>query len=152
MLIKKIGAVDYPKALSLVWTVFLQYDAPDFSTQGVRAFRSSISDGAYINALDMWGAYVAGELVGVVALRKSSGHIALLFVDGTYHRQGIARALFETACRHSAAPRMTVNASPYGVKAYLKLGFMPVAAEQHADGIRYTPMVYLKHSADDGIK
>lgn len=152
MLIKKVSAVDYPIVLSLVWAVFLQYDAPDFSAQGIRAFRSSILDGAYINALDMWGAFVAGKLVGVIALRKSGDHIALLFVDGAYHRQGIGRALFETACRYNAGQRMTVNASPYAVKAYLKLGFMPVAAEQHADGIRYTPMVYLKHKADDDLK
>ena len=144
MLIKKIGAHAYPQATSLIWTVFLRYNAPDFLPQGIEAFRSSISDWSYINALELWGAYIGGELVGVIALRRGSGHIALLFVDGRYHRQGIGRALFETARRYGAGRTMTVNASPYAVGAYLRLGFVPTAPEQHADGIRYTPMAYSK--------
>ena len=142
MLIKKISARDYPRALSLIWDVFLQYDAPDFLPEGIRAFRASISDNAYIHALDMWGAYLGGELVGVIAMRSSSGHIALLFVDGAYHRQGIGRALFEAARAHSTGPSISVNASPYAVKVYLRLGFIPVGPQQYADGVRYTPMVY----------
>ncbi len=145
MLIRKIGARDYPKALSLIWAVFLQYDAPDFPPQGIRAFRASISDRAYIDALDMWGAYLGGELVGVIAMRSSSSHIALFFVEGAYHRQGVGRALFEAARAYSAGQTISVNASPYAVKAYLRLGFMPVGPEQYTDGVRYTPMVYIKH-------
>lgn len=144
MFIKKIGAPAYPEAMSLIWTVFLQYDAPDFLPQGVTVFRSSLSDWSYIRTLDFWGAYIGGELVGVVALRRGSSHIALLFVDGRYHRRGIGRALFETARRNSVGRIMTVNASPYAVEVYLRLGFVPTAPEQYADGIRYTPMTYTK--------
>lgn len=142
MIIKRIGAYAYPQATSLIWAVFSRYNAPDFSPQGIEAFRSSISDWSYINALDFWGAYIGGELVGVIALRRGGGHIALLFVDGRYHRQGIGKALFEEARRYSTGRIMTVNASPYAVRVYLRLGFVPTAPEQYADGIRYTPMAY----------
>ena len=36
--------------------------------------------------------------------------------------------------------RVTVNASPYGVGFYHKLGFRDLKPEQESEGIRYTPM------------
>jgi len=48
--------------------------------------------------LRTYGAFQNERLVGVIATRSSGGHIALFFVDGTYQRQGIGKALFERAC------------------------------------------------------
>ncbi|HWP50209.1 MAG TPA: GNAT family N-acetyltransferase [Clostridia bacterium] len=145
MLIKKLSAEEYPRALSLVWSVFLQYEAPDYPTQELKTFKSSITDVEYLDALKMWGAYSAGRLVGVIALRNGGGHIALFFVDGTYHRRGIGRALFETALANSAGDIITVNSSPYAIEIYRRLGFMPNGPEQNTQGIRYTPMIYAKN-------
>lgn len=38
--------------------------------------------------------------------------------------------------------RMTVNASPYAIPVYRKLGFIDIDVEQVINGIRFTPMVY----------
>jgi GNAT superfamily N-acetyltransferase len=72
-------------------------------------------------------AEVDGRLVGVVATRDES-HLFLLFVDAAFHRRGIARVLWNAAlaaCVEAAQPeRITVNASPYSVPAYRRLGFV----------------------------
>lgn len=145
MIIKKISASDYANALSLVWSVFLQYEAPDYSQQGIDAFRAAITDRKYLGALEMWGAYLGEYLIGVIALRNGGNHIALFFVDGAYHRKGIGRALFNTALTYSTGDVLTVNSSPYAVNFYRRLGFVPNSAEQLTNGIRYTPMAYTKH-------
>lgn len=38
---------------------------------------------------------------------------------------------------------MTVNASPYGVPFYHKIGFRNLGEERQRDGILYTPMEYI---------
>ena len=39
--------------------------------------------------------------------------------------------------------RVTVNASPYGVAFYHKLGFRDTGLEMQQSGIRFTPMEFL---------
>lgn len=92
----------------------------------------------------MWGCFAGGELVGMAAMSNQS-HFCLVFVKSTHHRQGVGRALMETALRdrrEKGIGRVTLNASPYGVGFYHRLGFTDTGAETMADGIRYTPMEY----------
>lgn len=144
MLIKKIGADEFPHALSLVLTVFLQYDAPDYPEHGVQTFKSAISDQAFLNSLEMWAAYSHESIVGVIALRNQGHHIALLFVDGAHHQKGIGRSLFKTAIKSSDGEIITVNSSPYAIGFYQKLGFIVDGPEQSTNGMRYTPMTFKK--------
>ncbi|MFQ9593448.1 MAG: GNAT family N-acetyltransferase, partial [Anaerostipes caccae] len=55
-------------------------------------------------------------------------------------KQGIGRALWNYFLAQSRTEQITVNASPYAVPVYEKLGFQAVDDEQLTDGIRYTPM------------
>lgn len=70
----------------------------------------------------------------------------MLFVDGRYHKQGIARKLFKEALmtikNNGAIDKITVNSSPYAVEVYHKLGFKDNNVEQTVDGIRFTPMQF----------
>lgn len=88
-------------------------------------------------------AYSDGRMVGVISLRNET-HISLLFVDGHYHRRGIGRALILTLAGYVKAEiglkRLTVNASPYGVGFYHRLGFQDLGPEKQQDGIIFTPM------------
>lgn len=127
-------------ALSLVWEVFLEYEAPEYSENGVNEFRKSINDEAYWQQLSFYGAYLDDTLVEVIATRNGGAHIALFFVYGKYHNQGIGRKLFETAKSNCTFAKMTVNSSPYAVEIFEKLGFCRVSAEQVVNGIRFTPM------------
>ena len=90
--------------------------------------------------LCVYGAFVHGTLAGVLATQSGGSHIALFFVKGAYHRQGIGRRLFETALAACGAGKMTVNSSPYAVPVYHRLGFRDTDAEQVTDGLRFTPM------------
>lgn len=86
------------------------------------------------------GAFVQEELVGIIATRNEGTHIALFFVEGKYHRQGIGKRLCQTVQSVNNSNKMTVNSSPYAVPIYHKLGFKDTDTEQVVNGLRFTPM------------
>ncbi len=139
-LIREIRQDEIEKALSLVWKVFQEYEAPDYTEEGTEEFYKSIHDESYLSELCCYGAFIHDELVGVIATRNSGTHIALFFVDGKYHRQGIGRQLFQTAQGANDSDKMTVNSSPYAVPVYHRLGFKDTDTEQTVNGLRFTPM------------
>ncbi len=142
MEIKMIHGEEIAVALNLIWTTFLQFEASDYSDEGVKSFRNFIEDKKSIETLEFWGAYDHGELKGVIATNEKRKHICCFFVKARYHRQGIGRKLWEYLLAHSQNKTITVNSSPYAVPVYHKLGFIDIDTEQVADGIRYTPMKY----------
>lgn len=145
MQIKIVAPNGRKEALSLILRTFMQYEAPDYSKEGVEAFQNAVIYNAdYLNRIVLYGAYEGHTLKGVIATRNQGNHIALFFVDGKYHRQGIGKELFHTVVENSSSNEITVNSSPYAVEIYHRLGFADTAAEQITDGIRYTPMKYIE--------
>ena len=120
----------------------MKYEAPDYSPEGVRTFQEFLSDHEKIDVLEMYGAFDGDKLVGVAATRNKGTHIALLFVDGAYHRRGIGRLLFQEVLRNSTGDAITVNSSPFALEFYRKIGFIVMEGEKVVEGIRYTPMKY----------
>ncbi len=149
MEIRLLKREDIPPAMALVWRVFSEFEAPEYSAEGVDTFRAFIEPEAINRMKDagelrLWGAFAGGELRGVLALRREA-HISLFFVEKEYHRQGIGRALWECcaqACRAAGAERVTVNSSPYAVEIYRRLKFTETDAEQTQNGIRFVPMEF----------
>ena len=142
MEIRKLIQSEKADAMLLVWSVFLEFEAPYYVEEGVNTFRDFINDENQINNLEMYGAYEKGNLRGVIATRNEGGHIALFFVDKRFHRQGIGRKLSEVVLKNSASETITVHSSPYAGEIYHKLGFTDTDAEQTENGIRYIPMKY----------
>lgn len=142
--IRKLNPNETEPAMDLVWKVFLQYEAPDYSEAGVEEFHRSIRDRAFLSSLCLYGAFVSDQLAGLIATRREGTHIALFFVDGAYHRNGIGRKLFEAALSDCPTDRMTVNSSPYAVPVYHHLGFADMDTEQEVNGLRFTPMEWRK--------
>lgn len=138
--IRKITQDETAKALALVWRVFQEYEAPDYGKEGTEEFYGSIHDKDFLSKLCMVGAFEKDELVGVIATRNEGAHIALFFVDGKYHKQGIGKQLFETVKKQCSMDKMTVNSSPYAVSVYHKWGFRDTDIEQTVNGLRFTPM------------
>ncbi len=139
------------EALDLVWTVFQEFDAPDYSEQGIKEFQKFIFYHSIIEQfkdgkVSFWGWKEDDELAGVIGT-KGKNHINMLFVKKEYHRQGIARRLFnavEEACKSmNGISEITVNSTPYAVAVYNRLGFIETDNEQLVNGIRFTPMSYL---------
>ena len=118
----------------------MQFEAPDYSEEGIQSFRDFIEKKEIANTLEFWGAYDDNELKGVIATREERKHICCFFVKAQYHRQGIGRKLWEYLLENNPNEIITVNSSPYAVPIYHKLGFVDTDAEQLSDGIRYTPM------------
>lgn len=151
MLIKKISENEIKETLELVLRVFLQYEAPDYSDEGIESFkRTALYNQAFISSLTMYGAYDNDKITGMIATRNNGNHIALFFVDSQYQQKGIGKMLFQTMLAQSTAGEITVNSSPYAKEVYHHLGFTDTAQEQCADGIRYIPMVYKKNTSDLG--
>ena len=140
--IRKLRHEEVDKALSLVWRVFQEYEAPDYTEDGVEEFYKSIHDESYLSMLCLYGAFIREELVGIIATRSEGTHVALFFVDGKYHRQGIGKMLFQAARSANTTGKMTVNSSPYAVCVYHKLGFKDTDTEQVVNSLRFTPMVW----------
>lgn len=143
MEIKKIDRNQRDTAIQLVSAVFMQFEAPDYSIEGVETFkRTAIYNNDFLDSLNMYGAYDSETLLGVIATRNNGNHIALFFVDGKHHRQGIGKKLFQIVLENSTGKEITVNSSPYAVEVYHRLGFVDIAPEETTNEIRYIPMVY----------
>ncbi|WP_228110177.1 GNAT family N-acetyltransferase [Terrisporobacter petrolearius] len=103
-----------------------------------------MNDVQWVGSLEWFGAYKGNLLIGIIATRNEGNHIALFFVKGEYHKQGIGRKLFEVVIQNSTRDWITVNSSPYAIEVYKHFGFSPMQEEQITDGIRYTPMLFTK--------
>lgn len=142
ILIRQLKQEEFPEALALAWEVFKEFEAPDYSEEGTLEFYKSIHDPDYLNQLAIIGAFSDNLLVGIMATRSVETHVALFFVQGKYHRQGIGKQLFQAVLEKCPSDRMTVNSSPYAVPVYHRLGFADTDKEQVMNGIRFTPMKY----------
>lgn len=143
--IQQINDQNLNDIIKLVTDVFTEFEAPDYSDEGVKAFfDTALNNQEFMSQLAIWGAYIDKELVGMIATRNEGKHIALFFVDGKHQRQGIGRKLFEIVLENSLSNELTVNSSPYAKEIYHRLGFEDTDVEQAVTGIRFIPMIYRK--------
>lgn len=142
MKIKKLSHKKIVDALPLVWDVFCAYEAVDYPENGKKAFWDAIHSEAYLDTLTAYGAYENKELAGIIATRNGGTHLALFFVDGQYHRQGIGRCLWHAVLAENTSPTISVHSSLYAVDIYKRLGFIITGEVQNDGGIQYVPMEY----------
>jgi GNAT superfamily N-acetyltransferase len=137
------------KVSNLVWSVFTEFEAPEYSQAGIDEFKKFILPEQIKTNCDSGELFILccknnEEIVGIIAIRGCS-HISLLFVKREYHRKGIARKLLKLAiekcCKMDPDLKgITVNSSPYAIRIYEKMGFERTDGEQEINGIRFTPM------------
>lgn len=148
--IRRLRPEELGAALALAWEVFLEYEAPDYGPEGVETFRREVLESEAFQAAcrrgenRMWGAFDGAKLVGLFVMRGPA-HICLAFTHGSYHRRGIATAIFHRLLEdlHRENPevrRLSLNSSPCGRPFYRHLGFADTEKERTMDGIRFTPM------------
>jgi predicted GNAT family N-acyltransferase len=143
MEIREITKEGLPAALDLIWKVFLEFEAPEYSQEGVDEFKRYIDQQAEELTLKVYGAFGLDELIGVIATRNEGSHISWFFVKKKNHGQGVGKNLFEHIVALCNSDFITVNSSPYAVKIYRRLGFTETSDEQVTNGIRYVPMAYI---------
>lgn len=132
----------------LVFSLFSEFVGSDYSEEGILEFRKFVSPEALelrgSENHSMWVAETGGILIGMIEIRDGN-HVALLFVDKSYHRHGVAKDLLRAALKESRATapdleRVTVNSSRYGIPAFEKLGFRQTGPERDVNGIAFIPM------------
>lgn len=148
---------DWEPAMELAWRTFLKFEAPDYGKEGTENFLKFIS-GEELYKMFLIGeykVYVAKEndtIVGVATLR-SGHHISLLFVDEAFHKKGIGKGLLSALQQDISEEYnsliMTVNAAPYAIDFYKKLGFFETDSLKAADGICFLPMQIFTKINDD---
>lgn len=143
-----VDMVEKSGVLDLVWHVFKEFEAPEYSSEGIQEFQDfialdTVKERMKNKELLLWGYWDENKLVGTIATRPPC-HISLLFVDREYHRRGSAKKLYRTVLdfytENSSYDEMTVNSSPYAIEIYHKFGFVDMGTEQTVNGLRFTPM------------
>ena len=149
--IRKALDSDAPRIAELIQG-FWHYFLADPSGEGAEGFLESISAAAivrYINDPSFF--YIVGiageDLVGVGAL-KDNRHLYHLFVHPDYHREGVARQLWQHLEREAAASgkseKITVNSTSFAVPVYERFGFVPCGELQVKNGVQFQPMELAK--------
>lgn len=149
---RKLNKEEFYEASNLIWSVFNEFEAPEYSNEGIDTFKEFINPySLYENSekgfMNFHACFDQNKLIGIIASRQSY-HISLLFVKKEYHNKGIARELFsklrtEIVENNPNAKHITVNSSPFAVQIYIKLGFKPTGQEQIKDGLCFIPMKYV---------
>lgn len=146
--IRTITEAEAATASEVVQASFIALAAADWEPQAQQVFLAGSSPEALAEKLKVAayaaGSFAAGEMVGFL-LMPTPTLLGMLFVHPQRLRQGIAKALWETARVHieSAFPTnktVELNATPYAMQFYRSLGFVPISAEFKREGCRATRM------------
>ena len=146
--VSKANEEDWEDAMALAYRTFQRFVGPGYSKEGVDNFVNFISDPHLyrmfqVEEYHLWVAKDEdGQVLGLGSLR-SGNHISLLFVDENWQKCGVGRSIisaFEEYVKADGKDRITVNASPYGVPFYHRLGFADIDKEQISGGMTITPM------------
>lgn len=148
--IRKAHNEEWETAMELAFKVFLKFEAKEYGPEGIRNFSEFVTDET-LKKMFLTGRYLLfvavenDKIIGLITLR-SGNHISLLFVDNEYHRRGVGKALIkylqEYMLFHTVYEKLTVNAAPYGIPFYHRLGFKDTGIQTKKDGIIYTPMEF----------
>lgn len=153
IVIRRIEGHEVESAMALALEVFMQFEAPEYPPEGVETFKKDIVENpeylenARKGLCPIYGAFDGDQIVALMGMRSNKTHINLVFTKKSYHRRGIARAIFhyllsDVRKENPALEALTLNSSPYGLPFYLAIGFVPLSGEQEMNGIRFTPMKY----------
>lgn len=147
---RKATADDIRPALDLALRVFIEFEVPDYEPRAIEKFKNDcIENKEYINNYVsgkylMFVAVCEKEIIGIIN-ERGNGRISMLFVDGRYHRRGIATKLMERmVCelKLMGINKITLHSSPYGVPFYNHFGFTPTDTAQKIDYFIVIPMEY----------
>lgn len=146
--IRWAGVSDWTPAMNMIWKTFMKFEGNVYSKEGIENFLDFITD------KDLFHSFVQGKYLMKVALDgdkiigaasvRSGNFLSLLFVDESYHKQGVGRALMEEVFQflkeEAGEKEIIVKSAPYAVRFYEKLGFQATGQEEHYAGIQVTPM------------
>lgn len=141
IIIREMNKNEIDVVRKLVLDTFIEFEASDYSEEGIQSFKDFIFDDEKFLNLKINVIEIDDKIVSMIAIRNRT-HIALLFTNKDFHKKGLARKLFnDFKSSLKDGDKITVNSSPYAVEVYKKLGFEIIEPEQTVDGIRFTKMM-----------
>ncbi|QOL49156.1 GNAT family N-acetyltransferase [Massilia litorea] len=149
-LIRPLDIADLPACARLLRASASEFIVHESSKEGACTFLRENDEAGmrgYIAAGHVYHVAVDGDdIAGFIAIRDNS-HVFHLFIDKRWHRQGLARRLWEVARAASLARGgsgvFTVNASNYAVPVYAAFGFERTAPTQCVKGLYFNPMRFI---------
>lgn len=139
--LKRLPVERNSECLDLVWEVFSEFEVPVFPKEGGIEYKRIIEETRQKNNIVFYGALDKNKVVGVLGMRENN-HIGYFYVDKNYHRRGIGKGLFNLMKQDYIKQEFTVNAAPYGVPIYKRLGFLETDTIKNINGVIFTPMKY----------
>ena len=85
MEIRLLTRGELDQSLDLVWKVFCEYEAVNYTEDSRQVFYDAIHSKDYLDMLTAYGAFDESGLVGIIASRNKGSHVALFFVEGEHH-------------------------------------------------------------------
>lgn len=134
----KLPLERYSEACALIWQVFQIYEVPDFPKHGVIEYKRILDETEKLKNIVFYSAVEENQVVGVLGMRENN-HIGYFYVKETHHKRGIGKMLFNRILEEYRGD-ITVNACPYGVPVYKRLGFLETDTQQNKNGVIFTPM------------
>ena len=83
---------EWDDAMALAWRTFMQFEACDYTPQGIESFQDFITDTVLyrmfvMGVYQLFGAYDNNQMVGMISLRDET-HISLLFCRSEISQNG----------------------------------------------------------------
>ena len=128
---------DLVKGLSHFYLKDIHGHLPDWLSNALskKELENKIISHEYLNLL----CEINDEIVGYISI-KNKEHVYHLFVAKDYHRQGIAKKLWENAKVLCQSSKYTVRSSLYAVPVYEKFGFEKISVVKSKDDIQFQEM------------
>jgi GNAT superfamily N-acetyltransferase len=127
---------------ALAEPVYARFLAPEYDAQGRSVFSAYIAPEAIAERLRTgsrgWVVDAGGQLVGFIETARR--HIHLIVVHADWHNRGLARQLIAAATADLGPGIVTLNASPYALPIYERIGFRVTGPQAVRNGIIATPM------------
>jgi GNAT superfamily N-acetyltransferase len=142
--IRSLTIAHAAEASGVVQESFLALAASDWHPEARRSFLEDTAPAPLQTKLGTMtfaaGAFSEGGIAGVI-LMPSPALVGLLFVHPRRLRLGIGQALWESARAHieNGFPDVNtveLNATPYAVRFYKSVGFVPISSEFEHEGRR----------------
>jgi GNAT superfamily N-acetyltransferase len=144
ILFREAQSQDVQAITELALGVFDKYVGCSYSLEGQSVFWKYCDPNAMSTRLTEGTSFcliaiLEQKIIGMIEVRDVN-HIALLFVDDRFHKNGIAKNLITLAIEKVKVTEIDVNSSPNAVNIYKRMGFEQLDEEQERDGIRFIPM------------
>jgi len=141
--IRKLEKGDLEIVSSICMKAFMGSVAPSLSSEGVETFNNIASVDSFSNRMKEDNIILVFEekekIKGIIELREGH-HLAMLFVDPDFQKQGVGKALISAVSPYIEVKKITVSASLNSVPAYLKYGFAYAGEPDEKSGLKYQPM------------